>query len=669
MKRRLSLYAPIILTFVLQLILLSWVINSTKKSLLELVSAYSLFVSTLTLLLGILPTILRPQISHTIIACFSITFAFFLLIPFEAANLPEVRPNIPLYKFLSPEILSRLMNGALIFPLAIHLTAYFPRRNTLSDKFILGAYIFSFALVGVFLNSYSAIQRSILVGLLFLWLTAAFIFFIFNLIKATQNENSKDAQRARIVLFSVLFAQTPLWLRPFTLIFQQNIIPYNWLLTFQLFMPIGITYAILKHDLFDIDRVVRRAFVYGTASLLLLTLYLALTTSIASLFADSLNSRPLIPIISLLISAILFEPTRKLTQTWLDKLLYPDRLKFQTAIEEIQTLLTRANRREEITNLLNETLPKKIGAEWGSVKLFPEPDVPPANLTPAWSSRLVAGNVSFGGYWLGARSAAPDYDADEKKYLQILVGQAAFALAYSNAYESLYQLNQTLEERVKEQTEKSIADQKSLAAYEERQKIARDLHDSVSQSLFGIHLMARGLTSKATNVIKADLQTLETQAQEALKEMRLLLNQLRNASAEENIDVTESIRNMCEAFSQRSGPEGGSLLNVNLNLMQGVAIPKYIADEVVWVIREALQNVVKHSQSRAATIEMKKANHLQFMISDEGKGFDVKNILHGHYGLQGMRERILKLGGEFIIESQQGTGTVVQFSIPIPRQI
>lgn len=667
MKKQLSLYSPILFICILELLLLRWLVISTQKPLLELISAYSLFVSTLMLLLGVLPAFLRPQISHTIIACLSITFAFFLLIPFEANNLPDIKPNVPLYTFLTPDILLRLFNAALLFPLMIHLTAYFPRRNNVSTKLVIKAYIFSFTLLGVFLNSYTAFQRSVITAFLFLWLTTGFVFFIFHLIKAMRHENPKDAQRARIILFSVLFAQTPLWLRPFTLVFQQILIPYNWVLTFQLFMPIGITYAILKHDLFDIDRVVRRAFVYGAASLLLLTLYLALTTSIASLFAVSLNSRPFIPIISLLISAILFEPTRKLTQTWLDKLLYPDRLKFQTAIQEIQTLLTRANRREEITKLLNETLPKKIGAEWGSLKLFPEPDAPPANLTPAWSSRLVAGNVSFGGYWLGSRLAAPDYDADEKKYLQILVGQAAFALAYSSAYESLYQLNQTLEERVKKQTEQSIADQKSLAAYEERQKIARDLHDSVSQSLFGIHLMARALASKATNEIKTDLQTLETRTQETLKEMRLLLNQLRNVSTDENIDVTESIQNMCEAFSQQSGPEGGPLLNIKLNLMRRVILPKHLADEVVWVIREATQNIIKHSQSRLAKIEMKKEDDLQIMISDDGVGFDVKNVLPGRYGLQGMRERVLKLGGEFTIESQQGT--VIKFSIPIPRRI
>ncbi|MBK8617387.1 MAG: hypothetical protein IPN96_09815 [Anaerolineales bacterium] len=70
--------------------------------------------------------------------------------------------------------------------------------------------------------------------------------------------------------------------------------------------------------------------------------------------------------------------------------------------------------------------------------------MPPANLTSAWSTRLVAGSISVGGYWLGARRAGPAYDSDERNRLSALMGQAALALAYANAYESLYELNQNL---------------------------------------------------------------------------------------------------------------------------------------------------------------------------------------------------------------------------------
>lgn len=144
-------------------------------------------------------------------------------------------------------------------------------------------------------------------------------------------------------MFSMILAEIPLWLRPLTLALGLDIFPYNLLLLFQLFVPIGIAYAVLRHDLFGIDRILRRTLVYGAVSLLLLTLYLFLTSSITSLFENSLTSRPLAPLISLFVAALLFEPMRKLIQAWLDKLLYPDKLKFQSAIQSMQYLLGRAN--------------------------------------------------------------------------------------------------------------------------------------------------------------------------------------------------------------------------------------------------------------------------------------------------------------------------------------
>ncbi|HNH25823.1 MAG TPA: hypothetical protein PLR93_02325, partial [Anaerolineales bacterium] len=250
---------------------------------------------------------------------------------------------------------------------------------------IVAGYIFSAALTVALLFSVFAWQRILTIVLLFIWFTFIILFFFKNLLRVAQDPNTEnilDAQRARVVLFSMILAEVPLWLRPLTLALGLDIFSYNLLLVFQLFVPLGIAYAVLRHDLFGIDRALRRTLVYGTVSLLLLTLYLALTTSLTSLFADSLTSKPLAPAISLLAAAILFDPTRKFIQRWLDKLLYPDRLKFESAIQSMQYLLARANRRDEIIHLLNDVFPNQIGAEWGMLKLFPEPDVPPPHTFP-----------------------------------------------------------------------------------------------------------------------------------------------------------------------------------------------------------------------------------------------------------------------------------------------
>jgi signal transduction histidine kinase len=665
MKSFIRLHLPILGTLVFQGILLFWAVRTDGRTLPQVASLFSLVISILILITGLLPAIVRPQESHTIVACFAISFAFLLFIPFEISDMPFAQPGAPLVQFVPPLILSRLINGSILLPMAIHMSARFPRRNSMPTRMIVGAYIFSIVSLFLFLIASNPWQRLIMLMSTLGWFLVAIAFFFINLLRAARDtENLQDAQRARIVFFSIAVAEIPLLMRPFSIALNLNALPYNVVLLFQLFVPLGISYAVLRHDLFGIDRVLRRTLAYGTVSILLLTLYLALTTGMTALFADSLTSRPIAPLVSLFVAAILFEPTRKFVQTWLDRILYPDRLRFQNAVQEIQNSLARANRREQIIHLLNEIFPAQIGAEWGALKLFPEPDVPPPHLTPGWNTRLIAGSVSFGGYWLGTRKAGPLYDSDERARLSALGQQAAFALAYANAYENLYALNQTLEERVKEQTQLALANQKSVAAYEERQRIARDLHDSVTQSLFGMHLMARGLAAKSTPEMREDLVALETQARETLREMRLLLDQLRNATAEENVNLTEAVQGVCESFAQRSGPEGGPLLSITLEMPKGIILQKSIADEALWVIRESLQNIIKHSESRDAKVTVQKDAMLHGTIRDFGKGFDVNNLPAGHYGLRGMRERVLALGGELKIDLDEGT--IVSFTLPLP---
>ncbi len=664
MKRNIFLFFPIITILVIELTAFGWAAQTRS-----MVTPFSTLVAALIFVTGLLPALIKPRASHTLIACFAIAFTFFILVPFELKDLPTVQPGTPLYQFINIYLILRLANAAILLPMALHVSARFPRRTGLPTRVIVSGYILSVTLLIAFLFSSLVWQRIATLVLLFLWLTVVIFFFIrdlFVIARDTNPEHQLDAQRARVVMFSMILAEIPLWLRPLTLALGLDIFPYNLLLLFQLFVPIGIAYAVLRHDLFGIDRILRRTLTYGAVSLLLLTFYLFLTSSITSLFADSLTSRPLAPVISLFVAALLFEPTRRLIQTWLDKLLYPDRLKFQSAIQSMQYLLGRANRREEILHLLNDIFPNQIGAEWGTLKLFPEPDVAPANLTSAWNTRLVAGSVSVGGYWLGARRAGPVYDSDERNRLSALMGQAALALAYANAYESLYELNQNLEVRVQEQTTQAITNQKSIAAYEERQRIARDLHDSVTQSIFGMNLMARGLKASAPESFKSQLIELENLAGNILKEMRLLLDQLRNADGESIVDFAETVRGLCDALSQRRGPEGGPLLLITLEMPKGVILPKNIAEEALWVVREALQNVTKHSVSRTAQIEIKLDSMLRVIVSDDGNGFDAAAMRAGHYGLRGMRERVLALGGEFKVDSKMGSGTSLSFTLPIP---
>ena len=146
-----------------------------------------------------------------------------------------------------------------------------------------------------------------------------------------------------------------------------------------------------------------------------------------------------------------------------------------------------------------------------------------------------------------------------------------------------------------------------------------------------------------------------------------MLDQLRNAVGEVNVNFAESVRGECEAFSRRSGPEGGSLLSIELEMPREIILPKQIADEALWVLREALQNVTKHSGGRTAQVKVKRDARLHVKVRDDGNGFDPHAIPAGHYGLRGMRERIFALGGELVVESEIGSGTILLFTVPLPK--
>ncbi|MBL0346734.1 hypothetical protein [Candidatus Villigracilis affinis] len=173
------------------------------------------------------------------------------------------------------------------------MSARFPRRNSMPTRTIVGAYIFSITLLFLFLIASNPWQRLIMLMSTLGWFLVAITFFFINLLRAARDtENLQDAQRARIVFFSIAVAELPLLMRPFSIALNLDALPYNVVLFFQLFVPLGISYAVLRHDLFGIDRVLRRTLAYGTVSILLVTLYLALTTGMTALLRICLRRGP-----------------------------------------------------------------------------------------------------------------------------------------------------------------------------------------------------------------------------------------------------------------------------------------------------------------------------------------------------------------------------------------
>jgi signal transduction histidine kinase len=204
-----------------------------------------------------------------------------------------------------------------------------------------------------------------------------------------------------------------------------------------------------------------------------------------------------------------------------------------------------------------------------------------------------------------------------------------------------------------------------IAITGERQRLARDLHDSVSQSLYSITLFAEASRQLA---LSGDLSTLENElsflkeaALQALKEMRLLVFELR-PSALENLGLIEAIQQRLDGVEKRLGIETHLLVDETINLHPHIQEPLY------YISQEALNNVLKHAEATKVTISIIQLgeNTIQLSIEDNGKGFILDPAQQGAgMGLTNMYARVEKIPGVLAIHTSEGNGTMVCIQVQL----
>ncbi len=204
------------------------------------------------------------------------------------------------------------------------------------------------------------------------------------------------------------------------------------------------------------------------------------------------------------------------------------------------------------------------------------------------------------------------------------------------------------------------------AVMEERQRLARELHDSVSQALYGIGLgarTARKLLEQATvpAAVRAKLETpLEyvlSLADAGLTEMRALIFELRPDALEKE-GLSAALQRQAETLRARHK------LAVDIDVCAEPDVRLDIKEALYRIAQEAMNNTVKHA--RASRIDVRlccEGGVLVLEIADDGVGFDPDRMYPGHLGLKSMQERVAPFGGELSIESAPGAGSVVRVRI------
>ncbi len=255
---------------------------------------------------------------------------------------------------------------------------------------------------------------------------------------------------------------------------------------------------------------------------------------------------------------------------------------------------------------------------------------------------LVKGRT-YGGivvYYASQRS----FTADEVQLIEIFADQAALALEHARL---VYQSRQ-------------------LAALEERQRIARDLHDSVSQTLFSLTLAAEAAKNTVSNDVQAAaamLATVQELAAGALAEMRALIFELRPGALHE-AGLAAAIERFVGAFRSRTG------IAVQLDL-DSRRLPLPVEEALYRITGEALANIGKHARASQAMVSVQqRGNSVELVVSDNGIGFDPEQLITGdHMGQRTMQERAAALGGGCRVTSKRGVGTTVTVHVPIISEV
>jgi signal transduction histidine kinase len=291
-----------------------------------------------------------------------------------------------------------------------------------------------------------------------------------------------------------------------------------------------------------------------------------------------------------------------------------------------------------------------LGAMLGSARPYRVPNIQADPRFEGWPSPhpsmrsflgvpILSHGAVVGAFYLTDKRGPKDalFTEEDEELIGLLAAHAAIALE-----------NAELLERSRE-----------LSTIEERKRLARELHDSVTQTLFSIGLTAEAasaLVESSPERARAELETLQELTGTALEEMRSLIFELRPAELETD-GLAAALRKHVDVL-RRLHPQ-----EIELSVEGERRLSPPVEKGLLRIAQEALGNALRHSGAARVELELDvRDSHARLRVADDGCGFEVEAARSRHLGLTSMRERAEALGGRLEIESsERGTAVSVEF--------
>ena len=203
---------------------------------------------------------------------------------------------------------------------------------------------------------------------------------------------------------------------------------------------------------------------------------------------------------------------------------------------------------------------------------------------------------------------------------------------------------------------------KLSAVVEERQRLARELHDAVSQQLFAISMTATAVgrtLEKDFDKAKRQIALIEEMSSVAQSEMRALLLHLRPV----HLDGKRLSQGLMELLQELQAKVP---IEIAWDMDDSIKLPKGIEDHLFRIVQEALSNTLRHSKASQMELKLQRpSEHIRLSIRDNGVGFELDENKHASYGIQSMKERVNEIGGAIQFVTAPGKGTRIEIRVPI----
>jgi signal transduction histidine kinase len=424
-----------------------------------------------------------------------------------------------------------------------------------------------------------------------------------------------------------------------------------------LLIPVSISIAMLRHNLFGVNFVINRALVYGALTASIVLVYVMVVGGLGELL--QVRGNVMVSLTATALVAVLFQPLRERLQRTVNRLMYGER-------DDPYAVLSRLGQRLETSLAPDAVLPAAVNAvaealklPYVAVEVGKDGVLETAAATGEWTGEplrlpLVYGGETVGRLVLGRRPGEEDFAPSDRRLLEDLahqIGVAAHAVRLTDEAVRLSTDLQRSRERL------------VTAREEERRRLRRDLHDGLGPQLAGLTMTAeaaRDLVSTDPERAKDLLGDLTERAQAAVSDVRRLVYGLR-PPALDALGLLGALR--AHADHHNDGVSVGVEAPEQLP-----SLPAAVEVAAYRIALEAINNAERHAGARSCVVRValdEAAAALHVDVADDGRG--IEEARGTGVGLSSMRERAAELGGWCAVEAPASGGTRVRACLPCER--